>query len=69
MSTTTTGSVKWFNEGKGYGFIQSENGKDLFVHFSEIQGDGFKTLIEDQSVEYEEGEGQKGPQAENIVSI
>ena len=63
------GTVKWFNEGKGYGFIQSENGKDLFVHFSEIQGDGFKTLTEGQSVEYEEGEGQKGPQAVNITVV
>jgi CspA family cold shock protein len=62
------GTVKWFNEGKGYGFIQSENGKDLFVHFSEIQGDGFKTLVEGQSVEYEEGEGQKGPCATRVTS-
>ena len=61
------GTVKWFNEGKGYGFIQSENGKDLFVHFSEIQGDGFKTLTEGQSVEYEEGEGQKGPCATRVT--
>jgi len=61
------GTVKWFNEGKGYGFIQSENGKDLFVHFSEIQGDGFKTLIEGQAVEYEEGEGQKGPCATRVT--
>ena len=61
------GTVKWFNEGKGYGFIQSENGKDLFVHFSEIQGDGFKTLVEGQSVEYEESEGQKGPCATRVT--
>jgi len=61
------GTVKWFNEGKGYGFIESENGKDLFVHFSEIQGDGFKTLSEGQSVEFEEGMGQKGPQATKVV--
>ena len=61
------GTVKWFNEGKGYGFIQSENGKDLFVHFSEIQGEGFKTLAEGQSVEFEEGMGQKGPQATQVV--
>ena len=57
------GTVKWFNEGKCYGFIESESGKDLFVHFSEIQGEGFKTLAEGQSVEFEEGMGQKGPQA------
>ena len=63
----TAGTVKWFNEGKGFGFIESESGKDVFVHFSEIQGDGFKTLAEGQAVEFEEGEGQKGPQATNVV--
>ncbi len=62
-----TGTVKWFNESKGYGFIASEEGKDLFVHFSEIQGDGFKTLTEGQSVEFEEGVGQKGPSATQVV--
>jgi len=62
-----TGTVKWFNEGKGYGFIATEEGKDLFVHFSEIQGDGFKTLTEGQSVEFEEGVGQKGPSATQVV--
>ena len=62
-----TGTVKWFNESKGYGFIATEEGKDLFVHFSEIQGDGFKTLAEGQSVEFEEGVGQKGPSATNVV--
>ncbi len=61
------GTVKWFNESKGYGFIASEDGKDLFVHFSEIQGDGFKTLTEGQTVEFEEGMGQKGPQATKVV--
>ena len=61
------GTVKWFNESKGYGFIESESGKDLFVHFSEIQGDGFKTLREGQAVEFEEGMGQKGPHATNVV--
>jgi cold shock protein len=60
------GTVKWFNESKGYGFIESESGKDLFVHFSEIQGDGFKTLAEGQAVEFEEGMGQKGPQATKV---
>ena len=63
------GSVKWFNESKGYGFIQSESGKDLFVHFSEIQGDGFKTLSEGQTVEFEETMGQKGPQATKVVAV
>jgi len=62
-----TGTVKWFNESKGYGFIATEEGKDLFVHFSEIQGDGFKTLTEGQSVEFEEGVGQKGPCANQVV--
>jgi len=60
-------SRRVFNESKGYGFIESENGTDLFVHFSEIQGDGFKTLAEGQSVEFEEGMGQKGPQATKVV--
>ena len=62
------GKVKWFNESKGYGFIESENGQDLFVHFSEIQGEGFKTLLEGQQVEFQEGMGQKGPQATQVVS-
>ena len=61
------GTVKWFNEGKGYGFIESESGKDLFVHFSEIQGEGFKTLNEGQDVEFEKSMGQKGPQATKVV--
>ena len=63
----SVGKVKWFNESKGYGFIESESGTDLFVHFSEIQGDGFKTLAEGQEVEFEEGMGQKGPQATKVV--
>ncbi len=63
----SVGKVKWFNESKGYGFIESENGTDLFVHFSEIQGDGFKTLTEGQAVEFEEGTGPKGPQATKVV--
>jgi len=67
MSDTLSGTVKWFNESKGFGFIQRENGPDLFVHFSNIQGDGFKTLAEGQAVTFTEGAGQKGPQAENVV--
>jgi len=63
----SVGKVKWFNESKGYGFIESEEGEDLFVHFSEIQGDGFKTLTEGQAVEFEAGMGQKGPQATKVV--
>lgn len=62
-----TGTVKWFNEGKGFGFIAPDaGGKDLFAHFKEIQGTGFKTLLENQRVEYEVTQGQKGPQASNI---
>jgi CspA family cold shock protein len=61
------GKVKWFNESKGYGFIESENGQDLFVHFSEIQGEGFKTLNEGQTVEFQETMGQKGPQASQVI--
>ena len=61
------GKVKWFNDSKGYGFIESEDGEDCFVHFSAIQGDGFKTLREGQDVELEKTDGQKGPQASNVV--
>jgi CspA family cold shock protein len=65
--TTQTGTVKWFNEEKGFGFIAPDGGgKDLFVHFSQIQGGGFKTLTENQRVQFEETQGQKGPQASNI---
>ena len=69
MSTTTTGTVKFFNEAKGFGFIEQESGPDVFAHFSEISGDGFKTLAEGQRVQFTVTQGQKGPQAENIVSI
>jgi len=65
--STTTGTVKWFNESKGFGFIEREGGPDVFVHFSAIQGDGFKTLAEGQQVEFTVTDGQKGPQAENVV--
>ena len=65
-----TGTVKWFNDAKGYGFIApDEGGKDLFVHFSNISGDGFKTLTENAKVEYEAREGSKGPEATNVVPI
>ena len=67
--STTTGTVKWFNEAKGFGFIEQESGPDVFAHFSAITGSGFKTLIEGQRVEFVVTEGQKGPQAENIVAI
>ncbi len=61
------GTVKWFNAEKGYGFITGEDGKDVFVHFSAIQSDGFKTLDEGQSVTYDLTEGQRGMQASNVV--
>lgn len=66
MSEKIKGTVKWFNESKGYGFITREGGPDLFVHFSNIIGDGFRTLQEGQPVSFTEGQGQKGPQAENV---
>jgi len=66
MANTVTGTVKWFNETKGFGFIQQENGPDVFAHFSQVKGDGFRTLAEGQKVEFEVAQGQKGPQAENI---
>ena len=65
----TTGTVKWFNETKGFGFIEQENGPDVFVHFSAIKGDGFKTLAEGQKVEFTVTTWQKGPQAENVVAV
>jgi CspA family cold shock protein len=61
--------VKWFNESKGYGFIEQESGPDVFAHYSAIQGSGFKTLAEGQKVEFTITDGQKGPQAENIVPL
>ncbi len=64
-----TGTVKWFNAEKGYGFIESDEGGDVFVHFSAIQGEGFKTLDEGQRVEYELVEGNRGPQAANVVRL
>ena len=66
--STTTRTVKWFNEAKGFGFIQQESGPDVFVHFSAIQGSGFKTLAEGQAVRFTVTQGQKGPQAENVTA-
>jgi len=67
--STVTGTVKWFNETKGFGFIEQESGPDVFAHFSNISGSGFKTLTEGQKVEFVVTQGQKGPQAENIVAV
>lgn len=69
MSQRMTGKVKWFNETKGFGFIEREGGKDVFVHFSAIRAEGFKTLAEGQAVEFEVTDGPKGPQAENVTPI
>ncbi len=69
MSDTTTGTVKWFNDSKGFGFIEQESGPDVFSHFSNIVRDGFKSLTEGQKVEFTVTDGKKGPQAENIVAL
>ncbi|HSE84525.1 MAG TPA: cold-shock protein [Thermodesulfobacteriota bacterium] len=63
------GKVKWFNESKGYGFIEREGGKDVFVHYSAIQSQGFKTLVEGEDVEFEVVEGPKGPQASKVLKV
>jgi CspA family cold shock protein len=63
----TKGTVKWFNDSKGYGFIQQESGDDVFVHFSAISMDGFKTLVEGQAVEFEVKEGEKGLSAAKVI--
>ena len=64
-----TGTVKWFNADKGFGFITVDNGDEVFVHFSEIQGDGFKTLEEGQKVEFEVTQSDRGPQASNVQKL
>ncbi len=64
-----TGKVKWFNDSKGYGFIEQEGGRDIFVHYTAIQGDGFKSLAEGQKVEFEITDGAKGPQATKVVKL
>ncbi len=69
MSDRVTGTVKWFNSSKGFGFIQQENGEDVFVHYKAIEGDGFKTLEENQKVEFEIVQGEKGPQANNVKVV
>ncbi len=64
-----TGTVKWFNDSKGFGFISRENGPDVFVHHSAIVGEGFRSLAEDQAVEFEVVQGPKGAQAQNVVKL
>jgi cold shock protein len=63
------GTVKWFNDAKGFGFIGRDNGQDIFVHHTAIQSNGFRTLQEGQRVEFEVGQGKKGPQAENVRAV
>ena len=65
----STGTVKWFNETKGFGFIEQDNGPDVFAHFSAINGSGFKTLLEGQKVQFTVSQGQKGPQASDIEVV
>ena len=69
MSDSISGTVKWFNDEKGFGFIEREGGKDVFVHYSAINGNGRKTLAEGQAVTMEVTQGQKGPQAENVNPV
>jgi CspA family cold shock protein len=69
MADSVTGTVKWFNETKGFGFIEQESGPDVFAHFSAISGSGFKTLAEGDKVQFTITQGQKGPQAENIEKV
>lgn len=64
----STGTVKWFNESKGFGFIEQESGEDVFVHYSSIMGEGFKTLAEGQPVEFDIETDEKGPKAVNVVA-
>ncbi len=69
MSDRSTGTVKWFNNSKGYGFIEQEDGPDVFVHYSALSGEGYRSLNEGQAVEFDIEDGAKGPQAVNVVLI
>jgi CspA family cold shock protein len=69
VSEVARGKVKWFNNAKGYGFIAREDGPDVFVHYSAIKGDGYRSLDEGEEVEFEITDGPKGPQAENVVRV
>ena len=69
MADRETGAVKWFDAGKGFGFIERDNGGDVFVHYSSIKSDGFKTLEEGQKVEFETSEGNKGPLAQEVIVL
>ena len=69
MAERVTGTVKWFNASRGFGFISVENDKDVFVHESSIKGDGFRTLEDGQKVEFTIGEGRKGPQAQDVIIL
>ena len=69
MSERVTGTVKWFNDDKGFGFIERDGGEDVFVHYSSVRGDGFKSLYEGQKVEFTLGQGQKGPQALDVTVV
>ena len=64
-----TGTVKWFNESKGFGFIEQESGGDVFVHYADIQGDGFKSLVEGDKVQFDVEQGEKGPKATNVTKV
>ena len=68
MAERETGTVKWFNSSKGFGFIARESGDDVFVHYSSIRGEGYRSLEEGQAVEFDIVEGQKGPQAQDVVA-
>jgi len=69
MAERETGTVKWFNDSKGFGFIEREEGEDIFVHFTSIRGEGYRSLDEGQKVEFTVTEGEKGPQAQDVVVL